>query len=64
MAEKTIKFTGMIVTETEKAILFNVEGREYWFPLSTVNSITRSPAIDCDEIEVAEWLAKKKGLAE
>ena len=47
------------VNETAKAILFLIDGEEYWIPKSVI--------IDDDEeesgsIEVAQWFAEKEGL--
>ena len=61
---KVATIKGTIVTETQKAILIEIEGNEHWFPLSTVWKITRSSVIGSDEIEVDHWIAKKKELAE
>jgi hypothetical protein len=57
-----VKLVGTIEHETDKALLFNIDGTNHWFPLSTINTITRSQTIGEDTIEVDERIAKKKGL--
>lgn len=65
------KLKGTILHETEKAIQFNIDSvqGEYledsqteWFPISQTKSITRTSGQGTDEIEVAEWLLKRKEL--
>jgi hypothetical protein len=59
-----VKLVGTIEHETDKAILLNIDGTNHWFPLSMVNKIIRSRIMEEDTIEVEQWIAKKKGLAE
>lgn len=61
---ETVEFSGTILNETRFAILFqrvNCDEGE-WIPLSQVSKIFRPKDIMTDaKINVATWLAKKKG---
>lgn len=57
-----VQLKGRILRETDSAILLHLKdetGNE-WFPLSTVERITRFPLEA--HIWVESWIAKKKGL--
>jgi hypothetical protein len=45
-----------IRTHTEKAVLFIIDGGEYWVPKSQMTDIT------ADEVWVRKWFAEKEGL--
>ena len=49
------------LTETEEALKVSVHGEVHWFPLSTVDSITKRKDGTCTVV-IAAWIAKKKGL--
>jgi hypothetical protein len=51
------------IRETDNAVLVCdiVSGEEIWFPLSTVDSMHFDGRGD-GEIEVADWIARQKGL--
>jgi len=46
------------VRETDQAVLFNIEGDEFWIPKSVID--------DMDEcmVVVQKWFAKKEGFIE
>jgi hypothetical protein len=60
--------TGLIVAETERAILISYNTAEHWFPLSTVHEIHRHKVGDKDKVGskdsflIDNWILKKKFL--
>ena len=50
-----------IVTFTEQAILFRIDEREVWIPVSVMDP-DLDPHAGPNEIEVAEWFAIKEVL--
>lgn len=64
---QTVTIDGIIIKETEKAILFqftniNGVGCKEWFPLSQINKIQQGE--DFDTIVVSRWIAQRKEAAE
>ena len=64
---------GRIIKETYAAMLFIVEESEdendwkqEWFPHSQITQIKRQPldSTGQDEINVSEWMLKKKGISQ
>lgn len=45
-----------VITETGKAVLFDIEGDEIWIPKSLFEYVEE------DEIEVSSWFAEEEGL--
>jgi RNase P/RNase MRP subunit p29 len=62
-SNKTVEIEGEVVHETEKAILFNVDGIEEWVPKSQIEE-EDFEAGDSMTITIPEWLAKVKGWSE
>lgn len=64
---EVVKVEGIIVRETDSALLFKFQlpecnAQTEWFPLSQVQSITRN-AGKKDEVVISKWIATKKGIA-
>ena len=59
-----VTVTVEILHETENAIkVFDYYSEEeVWLPLSQINSIKREAHTDQADIEVARWIAEKKGM--
>lgn len=54
-----------VVRQTDKAVLVQVDGEEYWLPLSQLDPSKELPEPDTlGVIHVAEWLAKQEHLPE
>lgn len=49
-----------IVMQTDKAILFRVEGEEHWIPKSQIDHVDE----DSMEVTIPEWIAKDRGFVE
>jgi len=62
-AKKRVTVTGTFVHETVRAVLFNVNGKNEWFPRKTLVS----PYVPDDDKEqdiiVKRWIAEQKGLS-
>ena len=56
MTETTFITVDELIHETEKAVLYRIEGDKYWVPKSVIYS-----DITDDEIEIAIWFAKNEG---
>ncbi len=61
-----IKVEGIIIRETDSALLFKFQLPECnpqteWFPLSQIQSIHRFPGKK-DEVVMSRWIANKKGI--
>lgn len=68
-SNKTVEIEGEVVHETEKAILFNVDGIEEWVPKSQIEEEDFEAGDQglfgvCMTITIPEWLAKVKGWSE
>lgn len=50
------------VTETEKAILVKYQDEEMWLPKSHISWCEEAEPEDLIDIEVADWLAREKGI--
>jgi hypothetical protein len=48
-----------ILKETDAAVLIEIDGEEYWIPLSQVHSMHHG---DTPYIMMTPWIAKQKGL--
>ena len=60
--QEIVRVYGKKKTETEKAVLVEIDGEDYWLPKSQIKgSVTQ--ANDDYECEIPLWLAEKKGLA-
>lgn len=59
-----IEVTGEIIKETPGAMLFfdYYSEQEVWLPLSQIASSTRHDTTNYATIQVAEWIAKRKGM--
>ena len=58
-----IPVAGMILEVREKALKFSDGDKNHWLPLSTVRGLPEVIRIKVHvEFEVAEWIAKQKGL--
>lgn len=53
-----VSFDGVLIRETKKAYLFQIEGTKHWFPKSRVQEVGPN------RIVVSEWIAVEKGLAD
>ena len=53
---------GEVVHETEKAVLFRIEGTEHWFPKTQI--VHSGKDDDVDWMYVTHWIMEKKGLQE
>jgi chemotaxis signal transduction protein len=60
--QETYTAKGTIKNETAKAVLFEIDGDEYWIPLSQIFKVVRTKSKGEDEIVMSEWIAKEKGL--
>ncbi len=58
----TITITGVILYETDLAIRFSDGGSPVWLPKSQIEIGEPDPKTKLVDIEVPEWLAKKKAL--
>lgn len=47
-----------IITETGKAVLFDIEGEEIWIPASQLEDYDE----DNQTFDIPDWLAEEKGL--
>ena len=64
MKRKTVEFDDVeCVKETEKAILVDIEGDEYWIPKSQVDDDSEVYEEDTEgTLVISEWFANKEGL--
>lgn len=53
----------IIKRESPKAYLIEIKGKEEWFPRSQVKRIEPAPSGAPEDVEIADWLAKKAGIA-
>ena len=64
--EKTVSFEGVVCKKaTAKALLVEIDGEDYWIPLSQIHD--DSEVFDDDKnadgkLVVTEWIAQQKGL--
>jgi hypothetical protein len=61
------RFTGILITETDKARLFKVVDRQVWIPKSVITSITKLGYPNAQGhreciVDVLEWFAEKNEL--
>ena len=61
MSTETFTQECEIITETDKAILIDVNGERIWIPLTQVEEIYRAKR-GPDSITMTAWIAKMKGL--
>lgn len=57
-----ITIEGIIQGETERALLIDVDGKENWFPKSTIKSMFESTKDVKQTFECDKWILKKHGL--
>lgn len=62
-----ILLKGTIEGESDKAIKFRWTDADdmtvsMWFPLSQISSIVRSPNVEEDEVNVAQWILDKHNI--
>ncbi len=63
MEEPEIFFDVIVIAETEKALLCNIEGEEIWIPKSQI--LDESEVIekgDEGSLIITQWIASEKGL--
>lgn len=63
---EVIQLEGIIITETDSAILFKFQcpecdTRQEWFPVSQIKSVHRMVGKK-DKIVMSTWIASKKGI--
>lgn len=63
---EVIQLEGIIITETDSAILFKFQCpecdiRQEWFPISQIKSVHRMVGKK-DKIVMSTWIASKKGI--
>lgn len=51
-----------VVKTTDRAVLVEVGGEEYWIPRSVIEDGDELDEGDNGEIEVADWFLRKEGL--
>jgi len=54
-----------IIRETEKALMVEIDGEEFWIPLSQIDEggFYYFPGDVDRSIRITEWIAKEKGLS-
>ena len=64
MNDKFVTITGLTVKhETDAALLVETaDGEEVWLPLSQVEAVHNRDAPGAAAVEVARWIAERKGL--
>lgn len=64
-ASRYIHLAGVnILRETDKAFLIELDGEEYWIPMSQVADPEDYQEGDVDvELSITEWIAGEKGIA-
>jgi hypothetical protein len=60
--DEDVNITCCIIRETDAAVQIEVEGEEYWIPLSQVSQIHRDAKGE-GSVLMTKWIAQKKGLA-
>ncbi len=58
------KIKGSLINETDKALLVNIDGEEFWIPRSCFKRILKIPEKTEVKIEadVSNWFLNKKGI--
>jgi len=62
MAQEFIEFEGKLITQTERAGLFEIENDQYWIPWSQVDEGSIDTNGEEGPIYMTEWIAEQKGL--
>jgi RNase P/RNase MRP subunit p29 len=61
-ASDKIKISGAINGETEKALLLNFEGREFWVPKSKIHSKFNNVKGESQSFLIEDWILKKNKI--
>ena len=60
---RTVEIKGTILKESEKALLLSLtDGKEEWFPKSTITSSYISNHSEVQDFLVSKWILEEKGL--
>ena len=60
---RIVEIKGTILKETEKGLLLSLpDGKEEWFPKSTIKSSYISNKSEAQDILISKWILEDKGL--